>query len=186
VSANLAERGLKDPRVLGARRSHGSRLRYLSGCKCLKCRMANSNYEALRARARKNGDWNGLIDTIRVREHLFALSRAGVGYKSVADAADVGRTCLMLVRQGKRHHIRARAAKRVLAVTSAAIADGALVRAERTWRLIKQLLAEGFTQTRIARELGSQARAPALQLRRDFVLASSALKVEKLWRKYMQ
>lgn len=51
--------GLAHIVVLAASKPHGVRLRYMAGCRCLKCRMANSNYETMRARARKAGDWNG-------------------------------------------------------------------------------------------------------------------------------
>jgi hypothetical protein len=59
-----------------------------------------------------------------------------------------------------------------------------MVPARRTWRLIEQLLEEGFSKARIARELGMQT--PALQLRRARVLARTELAVEKLWRRYMK
>lgn len=182
----LADRGLKDVRVLGARHPHGVRLRYMSGCKCLKCRMANSNYETARAAARRRGDWNGLVDAAPVRSHLRKLSRAGVGYKTVCAAADVGKTCIFLILCGKRHRIRARAARRVLAITPAARADHSIIKAGATWRRLNQLLEEGFTRTRLARELGSKATKPALQMQHDYVLAVTALKVERLWRRYMR
>lgn len=180
---NASIESLRPVQELAARRPHGDRLQYMAGCRCLKCRMANSNYETARARARKAGDWNGLVDAAPVRAHLRKLSRAGVGYKTAADAASVARSVVAKVRIGERTQIRASTAKRLLAVTAAARADHSYVSAAQTWYLIKQLLDEGFTKARIAQELGV---GRALQIRKTRVLARTALAVEKLWRKYMQ
>lgn len=175
--------GLRSAAELAANRPHGIRLRYMAGCRCLKCRMANSNYETARARARKAGDWNGLVDAGPARLHLEALSRAGVGYKTAADAASVARSVVARIRTGERLKVRARTAKRLLSVTPDARADSSHVPAGPTWRLIRQLLRQDFTKARIARELGV---GRALQFNRRRVLARTALAVEKLWRRYMQ
>jgi len=174
---------LRSIQELAARRQHGDRLQYMAGCRCLKCRMANSNYETARARARKVGDWNGLVDATPVRQHLLKLSRAGVGYKAAADAASVARSVVAKIRSGEKTQVRARTAKQLLAITPAARADHSYVSATRTWLLIRQLLEQDFTKARIARELGI---GRALQISKTRVLARTALSVEKLWRKYMQ
>ncbi len=117
------------------------------------------------------------------RAHLRKLSRAGVGYKTAADAASVARSVVAKIVQGQRSQIRAQTAKRLLSVTPAARADHSTVPAGRTWRRINQLLEEGFTKARLARELGM--RTPALQIGKRRVLACTELAVEKLWRRYM-
>lgn len=180
---DLAARGLRPVRELGLRRPHGERLRYMAGCRCLKCRCANSNYETRRAAARRRGEWNGIVDASPARKHLRRLSRRGVGYKTAADAASVARSTVAKVIAGERQRLRAQTVKRLLAVTPAAHADHSIVSARRTWRLIERLLEEGFTKRRIAQELLGP-KAKALQLRPDFVLARTELAVEKLWRRY--
>jgi hypothetical protein len=145
--------------------------------------MANSNYETSRARARKAGDWNGLVDAAPVRRHLRRLSRQGVGYKTAADAASVARSVVAKICSGERQQVRGRTARKLLSVTSDARADASYVPAAPTWARIQQLQDEGFTKTRIASELGV---GRAIQFRRTRVLARTALAVEKLWRRYMQ
>ena len=71
---------------------HGTRARYMTGCKCLRCRAANSNYNTSRRAAIENGDFRGLVSAERVVAHIKKLSARGVGYKAVADAAGVSRT----------------------------------------------------------------------------------------------
>lgn len=178
----LSTRGLRPVADLAADRPHGTRLRYIAGCKCFQCRRANSDYERERQKARAAGDWNGLVDAERARKHLRKLSRLGVGRRMVRAASDVADTVLQDIRAGRKRRIRARTERRILAVTAACRGDAALVPAAETWHRIEWLLEEGFTKARIALELG--AKRPALQLRKDWVTARTAAKVEILYRRF--
>jgi hypothetical protein len=181
VSADFVQaRGLPTRERL-AERPHGTRLRYISGCRCVPCRAANSRYETERLAARKRGEWNGIVCSDRARAHLLALSGAGVGRRAVGEASGVAITVIQQVRSGRRPQIRAATERRILAVDRQALADGARVPAGPTWRRVRELLAEGYTKARIARELGAQK--PALQLGRRRVLAITAVRVERLHRR---
>jgi hypothetical protein len=129
--------------------------------------------------------WNGLVPADAVRAHLKKLSRLGVGYKSVAAAADVSKTVLADVLFHGKSRLRAQVAQRVLAIDRDATADHALVSAGRTWQRLQRLLAEGFTKTELARRLGSKARVPALQFQNGQVLAKTAARVERFYRMVM-
>lgn len=183
AAAWTASRGLPTRSRL-AERPHGTRLRYISGCRCMLCRAANSRYECGRAAARRRGGWNGLVPAIRARMHIEALSCQGVGFKSVALAADVGKTVVLQVRTGQKRQIRAETERRILAVDRAAIADGGLVPARPTWRRIAALLDEGFSKAELARRLGYQR--PALQLGRRRITARNAVRVERLFNRVME
>lgn len=176
----MKRRGLRSPAELAAARPHGDRLKYLGGCRCLPCRAANSRYASERQAARKNGDWNGLVSTSAARSHLRKLSRQGVGYKSVAEAAGVAKTILQEILFGNRKKIRRRTEQKILSVTKAAIADGALVSAEVTWKRIQWMLDEGYTKKAIAQMLGYKR---ALQIGKFAVTARTASRVERLWRR---
>lgn len=165
-------------------RPHGTRLRYISGCKCVPCRAANSRYECERAAARRRGEGAGIVPATRARAHLRKLSRQGVGRRAVAAASDVAETILQLIGAGRRARIRASTERRILAVDAAARADGTLVSAGSTWRRLEALLAEGFPKAEIARRLGYQT--PALQLRPDRITARNAVRVERLYRRIME
>ncbi len=154
----LAHRGLKSAALLAEGRPHGTRVRYLGGCRCSDCRQANTQYERDRQKARAEGDWNGIVDAAAARQHLLALADQGVGRRAVADASDVPGTILCEVRSGRKTKIRARTEKKILAVTVAMAADHALVDAAPTWALIAELRAAGFTKTRIAKELKHNSR----------------------------
>jgi hypothetical protein len=213
--------------------AHGTRARYVTGCRCDACRESNRLYyhekqrrglEAVAAieaapatpmtgkagrayrracpgvngapcvigaHLRKDSkavcracrdrlSFNGLVNAARARKHLHYLSRAGVGRDSVAAACDVAVTVLSDVYRGEKLRIRAETERRILAVTAADRADHALVPAAPTWRLIGKLLERGFTRGDIAHALGRET--PALQLRRDQVLAKTALEVRRLYK----
>lgn len=175
TTAFEVERGL---RKVPDRYEHGTRMRYACGCKCFHCRRANSSYEAQRIAARKAGDWNGLIDAAPARAHILALSAEGVGRDLVADAAKVSLTTIVEIRSGAKTKVRARTARAILGVTSAAAGDAKLVDAAPTWRLLDELLADGYKKTHLALELGSTAAQPALQIKRDRVTLKTERAVE--------
>jgi hypothetical protein len=122
--------------------------------------------------------YNGLVPATAARAHLRALSRAGIGRRAVQAATDLSGTILGHIRTGRRKNIRASTEARILAVDAAAIADHGCVAGGRTWRTIRKLLGYGLTRGEIAQRLG--AERPALQIRKDRVLAKTALKVERL------
>jgi hypothetical protein len=158
---------------------HGVRARYTSGCRYADCRRANAAYQSGRARALVYGRANPIVDASPVRAHLQQLRAQGLGRDAVAAASDVRATTVGDLAAGKKKRIRKATADRLLAVTAAAIADGALVDAGPTWKLIRKLLREGFTRGELAQRLG--AKTPALQLRRRRVLASTAQKVARFY-----
>lgn len=182
ISETLIRRGLRPLTELAADRPHGDRLKYHAGCRCLPCRAANSQYEAMRAAARKAGDWNGLVPAKSARAHIRKLGKQGVGYKSVAEASGVATSMIFAILSSRKRRIRARTERRILAVTKEAIADRALVSSANTWRLIGRMLDEGYTKSAIARMLGSTAKTPALQIGKFTCTARTASKVERLWR----
>lgn len=224
---------------------HGTRARYVTGCRCADCRGSNVRYYhqrqgrakaaaleivtpptpapqlwtapdgskrirvyargcpgvhgdpcRLRAHLRKDSKggvcracrerlvWNGLADASRARTHVHRLSRHGVGYKSVAAAASVSIGVMAKIRSGEQRRIRADTERRILAVDRDAVAGGGTVPAGRTWRRIAILLDEGFPKAEIARRLGY--KTPALQFKRRRVLARTAARVERFYRRMVE
>jgi hypothetical protein len=177
----LSARGLKPVAELAADRDHGDRLRYKAGCRCFSCRRANTAYEAARKVARAAGEGNGIVSAEKARAHLKALSAQGVGRRSVHAASDVAMTVLADVMSGRKTNIRAATERAILAVTAGAAGDGALVPAKATWKMLDQLIADGYTRTYLGAKLGSKSKVPQLQLKRDFVTVRSAYLVERLF-----
>lgn len=85
-----------------AKRPHGTRARYASGCRCLPCRAANSRYQSERLRARRSGDWNGVVCSDRARRHIETLRGRGIGYKQIAAAADLPTSIVWGIKTGAR------------------------------------------------------------------------------------
>jgi len=182
VLVAIEDRGLRSVTELAELKPHGVRLRYMAGCRCLKCRMANANYETIRSRARKSGDWNGVIDATEARAHIVKLGRVGVGYKIVAEVADLPASIVFGIRSGRRPRCRARTARKILAVTTACRSDAAIISAGRTWQRIGLLLEEGFTKAKLSELLGHNGKA--LQIHPKRVTVRTAAAVETLYRRY--
>ena len=113
-----------------------------------------ANYETARARARKAGDWNGIIDARDARERLRSLSKAGIGLRTISAATGIGRSTLAQIRAGIKPRIRARTVRKIMAVNGACRADHATVSAGRLWMRINLLLQEGYTKKYLSEQLG--------------------------------
>lgn len=170
---------------------HGTRARYVrGGCRCSACRAANTAYQKLRQRRIGYG-LSPTVEAGPVRRHVLALMSSpypgandGIGWRRVADLAEVSRSVvrgLVYGRRGKAtRRIKRQNAERLLAVGPDQQAAGALVSAEEVWRQIRELRDFGIPKTRIARALGSRAWTPALQLGRHGVRVWKARMVERL------
>lgn len=158
----------------------------MGGCRCFKCRRANSDYERERKIARAAGDWNGYVSAEAARTHLLKLAKLGVGRRAVSAASDVAETVLSEIRTGRKQRIRARTERKIMAVTKSCASDHAIVSARHTWRRLDALLEEGFSRTALARLLGSTARKPALQIGREFCTVRNAARVEAIYQRYMR
>lgn len=172
-------KGLKQASELAKDKEHGTRIKYKAGCKCLLCRAANSRYESERIKARKNGEWNGLVSAKNAREHILYLSRFGIGYKTVADVAGITTSTIFKIRQGKRKQLRAENEKAILAIDETALPDSAIIPAKTTWVQIRWLLREGFTEKELATRLGY--KNGVLQIGKERVTAKTAMKIEKFY-----
>ena len=163
--------------------AHGTRARYVKGCRCDDCRGANNAYERMRGKMQRAGTWVGLVDASRVRAHLVKLAAAGVGLRAVADVARASRSSLQAIKAGTKKRLLRSTADRILAVDAlAAAGDGTLVDGAWTRRLIDLLLEQGFTRYALAERLGSESGMPALQLaRRARVTAKTQQRVERLY-----
>jgi len=164
---------------LGAEKPHGTRLRYMSGCKCLLCRAANSRYECERAAARRAGQWNGLVSASVAKRHIRKLSRAGIGRRSISASCDVGMTTIQEIKTGRKLQIRKATEAAILRVDKDAISGGSIIQAKRAWKLIDRLLREGFSKAELARRLG--LNSPAIQFRKDRITARSAMRIERFY-----
>lgn len=165
-----------------ARYLHGSRARYVSGCRCGACREANREYARLRTKLPPNP----LVPAGRVQAHIERLSARGIGKRAVADVAKTSVTTIGELRTGRKTKLRKETADRILAAKfEDCVDDRHLVDAAPTKKLLAKLLAMGFTRTDLARRLGSTGKVPSLQLKSDKITAANARKVEALYREFM-
>ncbi len=170
--------------VLADRNPHGTRIKYMGGCRCGECRAAAARSDRESKARRRQGLSNGLTSAEPTREHLLRLSSQGIGRDAVADVSGVAVSVISEIRTGRKQQIRKETERRILAVTVEAAFDKANIDAGPTWRLIGELLEEGFTKAELARRLGYAV--PALPFRRERISARNARRIELLYRRVMQ
>ena len=145
---------------------HGDKNRYQAGCRCDACRTAIVTYNRERHAARRRGEGNPYVSAARARRHLLALQKQGVGRDAVSAASDVPYNSITQIRAGRQRHVRALTERKLLAVTPDVAADSALVDAAETWRLIGELVEEGYFKKDLARMLGYAGRGICLNRKR--------------------
>ena len=175
---------------------HGTNACYvLNRCRRPECVAAKTTYNrrliARRVREGENGRL--MVPVAAVKRHLRSLSKQGIGYLTVAELLgvapsnlskiagqwDASRTSWTSPRGPRRIH--ADLARRILAVTVSDVSGGQKIPAEPTWRLLDELIALGWTKSELARRI-TGPQAGGLQIRRTRVRASTARKVESVYR----
>ena len=178
-------------------RAHGTRARYVlgpgpgrgPGCRCDACTAANRAAETNRSRAILYGRWQPYVDAWPVREHLQTLAAAGIGHRRVGELSGVSSGSLSKILYGgpgnrpPSRRIRPHTAEAILAVRPGPeqLAPSALVDSTGTRRRAQALVATGWSQARLAGELGLTAANFCGMLRRDQVTAATALAVSDLY-----
>ena len=168
-------------------RQHGTRARYvIDKCRCEPCTTANRLYGRERDRQARRVAYGieppnpAYIDATEARNHLRWLATVGVGRRQVHQQTGVAMSAITKIRDGKVTKARPHTIDRILAVGRSNAAPGALIDAKPTWRKIRELQDAGYTNTWIARQLGSTATRPALQIGKTQVTAATARKVNQL------
>lgn len=171
---------LRSAAELAESKPHGVRLRYMGGCRCTACRAANRAYENQRIKARKAGDWNGIVAADEARVHLLSLRKHGVGRRTVKACTDLGDSILQKIVSGEKQRIRARTARLILQVDKTMAADHALISAKRSQRLITLLLEEDYSESYLADRLGY--KTGRLQFTADKITVRNAARIERLYK----
>lgn len=171
------------------RAEHGTTARNKAGCRCLPCRAAAARYASEADAARRRGDWQPFVDAAPTREHLLELRRAGVHLSDIAATARVGVATISNILYGKptshrppATRIRPQTAAALLAVpVPAATPPGRNgVPAERTWALLRALVAHGYTMDHLAQLLGHTSRCTLKLGKAQRVTARTAATVDRL------
>jgi hypothetical protein len=183
-----------------ANHQHGDRATYvLDKCRCLPCAAANSVYESQRSRLRAYGRGvpSGLVDAAPVRAHVEQLQAAGMGWKTVAQAAGVAESTLCHVLYGRRRNGRnepparrmnPEAARKLLAVplpTVEQLPGGVVVPAVGTQRRLQALACLGWSIGRLAAEGSLDRQRLDRAMRGQDVVVSTvravAVVYDRLW-----
>ena len=149
-------------------RPHGTHAKYVvEHCHCDECRAANRAYEQKRTRENLERRYGArppiYIDATDARDHLFALSAAGIGPLQVERLAGVGKTAQWKIRSRRVLRVRRETERAIMSVgTGDHVFMRSLVDATPAHGIVAKLIGIGWTKTAIAKALGYQS--PALQV----------------------
>jgi transcriptional regulator with XRE-family HTH domain len=174
-----------------ARHEHGTHACYvLDRCRCRPCADANAAYEHDRARLHAYGRFEQRwVDAGPVREHIQSLTRAGLGTKKIGELAGYSQGAMTKLIYGSQGNpptkrIRREHADAILAVraTIDTLAPGARTDGTGTRRRLQALMAQGWSQSKLAREIGYELRnfAYLVQGKRE-VTVRTARNVRRLY-----
>jgi hypothetical protein len=181
-------------------REHGTRVAYAygiepgqdrsKGCRCESCADANRLYAREHRRRQNRAFVHGIeewqpayVDNSEAREHLAWLTTQGVGLRTVEKRIGISRTSLLKIRSGKVTQSRPETIEKILGVGRSAVRGAALVDAAPTWKMIDDMVKQGYRLGWIGQQLGAETFS--LQLRKGRIQAKSARKVAELYERTM-
>jgi hypothetical protein len=136
-------------------------------CRCDPCMDAHSARERRRKKLKAYGRFDrGVVDAAPVREHMLTLGEYGIGYKQAARLAGIGITPARTLIWGRQEsgprngelqkHVKRETAEALLAIQPVLenLAAAALTPARASVRRLQALMALGWSQQRLAVELG--------------------------------
>lgn len=131
---------------------HGTRARYLRGCKCAECREANRVY----GRAYKVAAAYGIrrtVPTARVRLHIEKLHAAGIDYRAIARAAECCPSVLVAIVNLGQERMSPEIARRILDLGDDARRYNQLIPIDGAAYFVRLLESRGINRADIARSL---------------------------------
>jgi transcriptional regulator with XRE-family HTH domain len=144
-------------------REHGTYSCAVTGCKNETCQEARRQYARHVRRQQAYGRWQPWVDAEPARRHVRHLKKSGLGYRRIAELSGTTGPLIFRLLHGTKstgkpptRSLRAATAARILAVQPVldVIAEGAKIDATGTRRRLQALVAAGWTQSRIAEQLG--------------------------------
>jgi lambda repressor-like predicted transcriptional regulator len=169
---------------------HGTYARYADRCRCAPCRKASSAYTTNRKRQIAYGRWEPYVDAGPVREHLGRLRKAGIGWMRAAQLAGLAPSTVEKLLYGAPHRglgpsklVRRATAEKLLAVNASLehLGGKAVVDATGTRRRLQALVAIGWSQSKLGRELDMSPQNFSAMFKRDRVHADTARAVRVLY-----
>lgn len=136
---------------------HGTRARYMRGCKCEPCYEANGRYcKAYRTHAHRTGGKSKRLDPAPVTRRIHYWESQGYSHSQIARAAGVARRVVDAHAKGELPSINPDSARRILAVRldDSAIPDYLPVNAVGTMRRLQALAVVGHRVKDIAAASG--------------------------------
>jgi hypothetical protein len=163
---------------------HGTREKYKQGCRCFKCRVVCAEYARELTARHRRGIRNPIVSAMRARRHLMKLKRRGIGVMVLSEASGINKRTLEKIRSGQSKNIRLLREQEILSLSELHVSDFSLIPADRVWRIVDKLKAEGFTYKQIEERSGVNYRI--MWARKPCVRAKTKMRIEKFYDRVMR
>lgn len=193
VLAHKTKEGVKrDCKCKHAQHTHGTRTAYVvDKCRCRPCMDASTTVQSQRNKDIAYGRHDtGRVDAEPVRAHVNYLSENGISLKQLAKLSGVSNStvCTLMYGRTDRGHkpyprVHKSTADRILAVRPELenMASGRTIDATGTVRRLRSLVAIGWSQARIGKQLGVAPGNTTKLLNADVVSVRRAQQVKALY-----
>lgn len=162
-------------RAAASRRAHGTLARYVSGCRCFPCRLANSEW----SKEHPAHGCGRTVATDEARAHILALAKLGMGYKSISEASGVNHNIVWRIRQGTHPRARRSTVQRILAVDLSCAKGGTRIDIRPSRKILMDLIARGYSKRQLALWLGYKHAALQI-LESSTITAANAVRVQRM------
>lgn len=171
-------------------RTHGYARYRLDGCRCYICGYARSQYDDNRNRAIAYGTWQPYVDATPARAHIQVLQDFDMGTRRIAALAGCDRKRITAIITGRSERgtgpqaqIRPALATAILAVEPvlANLAAHTVMDSTGTVRRLRALVAGGWPQAHIGRQLGISPGNFTATISAERVTVRTALAVRGLY-----
>lgn len=193
VEARKTREGIKrDCACKNAQHVHGTRTAYVvDKCRCRQCTDASTEAQSKRNKDIAFGRHDvGRVPADPVRAHVAYLAEQGISAKQLAKLSGVSYSAIGTLMYGRpeRGHglyprVAATTAERLLAVKPSLdnMADGRAIDATGTVRRLQALVAIGYSQARLGKQLGIEKGNVTALFNADKVTARRARQVKELF-----
>jgi len=166
----------------------GTRAKYVRGCRCEPCTVANRIYAREHERQKRRVAYGieepvvRFVDATETREHLLWLRSFGVGKRTVNKLTGISTTTLWEITRGDTLKVHPDTETKILDLWRDTRNNAMIVDAGQTWKRITWLQQQGWSKARIARELGLGRN---LQIRTERITHRTEKRVEDLVRRVL-
>jgi DNA-binding Xre family transcriptional regulator len=130
------------------------------------------------------GITNHIVDAAKAKTRILKLRKRGIGRRYLSELIGIPESSISKIASGKKRRIREATLAKILSVALDKLPKGkALIDAKECWKMLEELLSEGFTKAELANRLGY--KSPAIQIHREKITVDTFKRVKSFYNRIM-